>query len=223
MRPPPRLAPWGEARRTFCSSGTRPPAHMSGRRRARREHPLFRPRAARGGPARRPRRRARRAGGGRGDRLRRPARISAPTLHAVFVKKHEHTLLFDQVFDIYWKRKGFLEKLIAMMSPQARPDSQAEAGRGRRHPRRRRPVQERAAPGRKAAALARSRRALHHVGGGDPADARFRADERRRDRARPSADRASSSCPTTAAARAAIAPDRAGRARRSRAAVSAAR
>ncbi len=52
-------------------------------------------------------------------------------LHAVFVKKHEHTLLFDQVFDIYWKRKGFLEKLIAMMSPQARPDAKpkkADAG-----------------------------------------------------------------------------------------------
>jgi uncharacterized protein len=52
-------------------------------------------------------------------------------LHAVFVKKHEHTLIFDQVFDIYWKRKGFLEKLIAMMSPQAKPEAKpkkAEAG-----------------------------------------------------------------------------------------------
>jgi uncharacterized protein with von Willebrand factor type A (vWA) domain len=52
-------------------------------------------------------------------------------LHAVFVKKHEHTLIFDQVFDIYWKRKGFLEKLIAMMSPQAKPNAKpkkAEAG-----------------------------------------------------------------------------------------------
>src|SRR5579863_6158158 len=55
-------------------------------------------------------------------------------LHAVFVKKHEHTLLFDQVFDIYWKRKGFLEKLIAMMSPRAKPESQpkkAAAGASR--------------------------------------------------------------------------------------------
>ena len=54
------------------------------------------------------------------------------TLHAVFVKKHEHTLLFDQVFEIFWKRKGFLEKLIAMMSPQSKPakprKSTAEAG-----------------------------------------------------------------------------------------------
>ena len=41
------------------------------------------------------------------------------TLHAVFVKKHEHSLLFDQAFEIFWKRKGLLEKLIAMLSPQA--------------------------------------------------------------------------------------------------------
>src|SRR5579884_4355042 len=38
-------------------------------------------------------------------------------LHAVFVKKHEHSLLFDQAFRIFWKRRGFIEKLIAMMSP----------------------------------------------------------------------------------------------------------
>jgi uncharacterized protein len=54
------------------------------------------------------------------------------TLHAVFVKKHEHTLLFDPTFEIFWKRKGYLEKLIAMMSPQARSDkpkgAKAEAG-----------------------------------------------------------------------------------------------
>jgi uncharacterized protein with von Willebrand factor type A (vWA) domain len=40
------------------------------------------------------------------------------TLHAIFVKKHEHSLLFDQAFRIFWKRKGFIEKLIAMMSPR---------------------------------------------------------------------------------------------------------
>ena len=54
------------------------------------------------------------------------------TLHAVFVKRREHSLLFDQAFRIFWRRKGFLEKLIALMSPQARPDKQkmqkAEAG-----------------------------------------------------------------------------------------------
>ena len=41
------------------------------------------------------------------------------TLHAVLVKKHEHSLLFDQAFEIFWRRKGLLEKMIAMMSPKA--------------------------------------------------------------------------------------------------------
>ena len=56
------------------------------------------------------------------------------TLHAVFVKKHEHSLLFDQAFAIFWRRRGLLEKLIAMMSPQAptaRPPPPAAAGASR--------------------------------------------------------------------------------------------
>jgi uncharacterized protein with von Willebrand factor type A (vWA) domain len=46
------------------------------------------------------------------------------TLHAVFVSRHDQTILFDQAFAIFWKRRGFLEKLIAMMSPMAAPDKQ---------------------------------------------------------------------------------------------------
>lgn len=42
-------------------------------------------------------------------------------LHAVFVKTHEHTGLFDQVFAIFWKRRGFLEQMIAALSPAAEP------------------------------------------------------------------------------------------------------
>jgi uncharacterized protein with von Willebrand factor type A (vWA) domain len=56
------------------------------------------------------------------------------TLHAVFVKKHEHSILFDQAFRIFWKRRGFLEKLIAMMSPVAEPAKEKkkpEAGASR--------------------------------------------------------------------------------------------
>ena len=56
------------------------------------------------------------------------------TLHAVFVKKHEHSLLFDQAFQIFWKRRGLLEKLIAMLSPRApgqRRPARAEAGASR--------------------------------------------------------------------------------------------
>ncbi len=41
------------------------------------------------------------------------------TLHAVFVKKHEHSLLFDQAFRIFFRKRGYLDQLMAMMSPQA--------------------------------------------------------------------------------------------------------
>ena len=41
------------------------------------------------------------------------------TLHAVFVKKHEHSVIFQSAFQIFWRKRGFLEKLIAMMSPTA--------------------------------------------------------------------------------------------------------
>jgi uncharacterized protein with von Willebrand factor type A (vWA) domain len=41
------------------------------------------------------------------------------TLHAVFVKRHEHSLLFDQAFRLFFRKRAFLDKLIAMMAPQA--------------------------------------------------------------------------------------------------------
>ncbi|QRM29192.1 VWA domain-containing protein [Microvirga sp. VF16] len=41
------------------------------------------------------------------------------TLHAVFVKRHEHSILFDQAFKIFWRRRALIEKLIAQMSPIA--------------------------------------------------------------------------------------------------------
>jgi hypothetical protein len=41
------------------------------------------------------------------------------TLHAVFVKKHEHSVLFDQAFRIFFRKRGVLERLMAMMLPQA--------------------------------------------------------------------------------------------------------
>src|SRR5215813_8767454 len=40
------------------------------------------------------------------------------TLHAVFVKRHEHTVLFDQAFRIFFRKRGYIEKLIASMIPQ---------------------------------------------------------------------------------------------------------
>jgi uncharacterized protein with von Willebrand factor type A (vWA) domain len=47
------------------------------------------------------------------------------TLHAVLVKRHEHSVLFDQAFKIFWRRRALIEKLIALMSPIA-PGDKAE-------------------------------------------------------------------------------------------------
>src|SRR5476651_896326 len=41
------------------------------------------------------------------------------TLHTVFVKRHEHSILFDQAFRIFFKRRGYLEQLMGMTMPQA--------------------------------------------------------------------------------------------------------
>src|SRR3981081_3393006 len=41
------------------------------------------------------------------------------TLHAVFVKRHEHSLLFDQAFRIFFRKRAFLDKLMASLLPQA--------------------------------------------------------------------------------------------------------
>ncbi len=41
------------------------------------------------------------------------------TLHAVFVKRHEHSILFDQAFRIFFRKRGYLERLMASMMPAA--------------------------------------------------------------------------------------------------------
>ncbi len=57
------------------------------------------------------------------------------TLHAVFVKRHEHTVLFDQAFRIFFRRRGYIDQLMAMMLPQAPPTepSAPKAGATRIH------------------------------------------------------------------------------------------
>lgn len=40
------------------------------------------------------------------------------TLHAVFVKRHEHSILFDQAFRIFFRKRAYLEQMMAMMLPQ---------------------------------------------------------------------------------------------------------
>jgi len=56
------------------------------------------------------------------------------TLHAVFVKRHEHSILFDQAFRIFFRRRGYVDQLLAMMLPQAPATPQApQAGATRVH------------------------------------------------------------------------------------------
>jgi uncharacterized protein with von Willebrand factor type A (vWA) domain len=43
------------------------------------------------------------------------------TLHAVFVKRHEHSLIFDQAFQIFFRRRGTIDRLLAALLPQAPP------------------------------------------------------------------------------------------------------
>ena len=43
------------------------------------------------------------------------------TLHAVFVKRHEHSSLFDQAFRIFFRKRGYIDKLIASMLPESLP------------------------------------------------------------------------------------------------------
>jgi uncharacterized protein with von Willebrand factor type A (vWA) domain len=52
------------------------------------------------------------------------------TLHAVFVRKHEHSIIFDQAFRIFFRRRGLLEKMLAAMLPETMPQAPkpAEAG-----------------------------------------------------------------------------------------------
>ena len=49
-------------------------------------------------------------------------------LHATLVRRHEHSILFDQAFAAFWRRRGYLDKLMAALSPIA----QAQAGKPRK-------------------------------------------------------------------------------------------
>jgi uncharacterized protein with von Willebrand factor type A (vWA) domain len=55
------------------------------------------------------------------------------TLHAVFVKRHEHSLLFEQAFRIFFRKRAYIEQLIAMLMPPApAPGAQAAQPAARR-------------------------------------------------------------------------------------------
>lgn len=53
-------------------------------------------------------------------------------LHAIFVKRHEDSVVYDQAFRLFWRRRALIEKIMAQMSPvapgaDAQPEK-AEAG-----------------------------------------------------------------------------------------------
>ncbi len=47
-------------------------------------------------------------------------------LYATLVSRHEHTILFDQAFAAFWRRRGYLDKLMAALSPLAEPQAGKE-------------------------------------------------------------------------------------------------
>src|SRR2546427_2061257 len=49
------------------------------------------------------------------------------TLHAGVVKRHEHSLIFDQAVCIFFRRPGMLDKLLAAMLPPAPPGEDEKA------------------------------------------------------------------------------------------------
>jgi uncharacterized protein with von Willebrand factor type A (vWA) domain len=50
------------------------------------------------------------------------------TLHAVFVKKREQSIVFDQAFRIFWRRRALIERMMAEMMPVAPgPEQRKEA------------------------------------------------------------------------------------------------
>jgi uncharacterized protein with von Willebrand factor type A (vWA) domain len=55
------------------------------------------------------------------------------TLHAVFVKRHEHSILFDQAFHLFFRRRGYLEQMLAAMLPEtmAQPPGPPKPGEQR--------------------------------------------------------------------------------------------
>ena len=50
------------------------------------------------------------------------------TLHAVFVKKREHSVVFDQAFAIFWRRRALVERMMQQMMPATagRPDQKRQ-------------------------------------------------------------------------------------------------
>lgn len=42
------------------------------------------------------------------------------TLHGVFVKRHDHTIIFDEAFHLFFKKRELIEKMLQILSPVAK-------------------------------------------------------------------------------------------------------
>src|SRR5262245_33519954 len=45
------------------------------------------------------------------------------TLHAVLVRRHEHSVIFDQAFDIFWRRPKMIEQLMQLFFQRTRREA----------------------------------------------------------------------------------------------------
>ena len=70
------------------------------------------------------------------------------TLEAVFVKKREHAAVFEQAFNMFWRRRGYFEQLIASLSsaenavPQAHEKPAPAAARAAQALSAKRPIEQ---------------------------------------------------------------------------------
>ena len=113
------------------------------------------------------------------------------TLHAVFVKRHEHTILFDQAFRIFFRKRGYIEKLIASMLPETAASAPKAPAPGAQR------VQEALFSGlkqRRGKVGNRDRRAADRLRQRGAAEEGLRADDRGGNRRRQGGDRAAGAC-----------------------------
>jgi uncharacterized protein with von Willebrand factor type A (vWA) domain len=50
------------------------------------------------------------------------------TLHAVFVNRPEQRLIFDQAFHIFWRNPELLKKMMGLVLPELRIESEPDRG-----------------------------------------------------------------------------------------------
>ena len=41
------------------------------------------------------------------------------TLHSIFVKKREHRIVFHEAFELFWRERGLIEKMLSLLLPVA--------------------------------------------------------------------------------------------------------